>query len=197
MTTRTDMPEPPTAGGHAIRLSTSTLVIGGQRSGKSRFAEGLVVQSGLAPVYFALNAAAATEMAERIERHRARRGAAWTTVEEPLELAAAIGAEARAGRAVLVDCLTLWLSNVLEAGRDADAEGTRLAAAVAEAAGPVAIVSNEVGSGVIPDNALARAYADALGTLNQRIAAAVPSVVFVVAGLPTILKSPLKSRPER
>jgi adenosylcobinamide kinase/adenosylcobinamide-phosphate guanylyltransferase len=132
-------------------------------------------------------------MAARIERHRNRR-VGWQTVEEPLELASAMVAASRGGTAVLVDCLTLWLSNLLEAGRDPDCEARDLVAALAQAEGPVVIVSNEVGSGIIPENALARRYADALGTLNQRTAAAVDQVVLVAAGIPVVLKP--RRRPE-
>ncbi len=120
--------------------------------------------------------------------HRARRDGRWRTVEEPLDLAGALTREAVAGHAVLVECLTLWLSNLMGAGRDIDGETGRLLEALAGAGGPVVIVSNEVGSGIVPDNALARRYADALGALNQRVAAAVDRVVLVAAGQPLLLK---------
>jgi adenosylcobinamide kinase/adenosylcobinamide-phosphate guanylyltransferase len=146
----------------------------------------------LAPVYLATGVAGDAEMAARIAAHRVRRGPQWRTVEEPLELSSRLADEATAGNAVLVDCLTLWLANLMEARRDVDAETERLVAVLAEATGAVAVVSNEVGGGVVPDNALARRFADAQGVLNQRIAAAVDEVVMVAAGLPLVLKSPQK-----
>jgi adenosylcobinamide kinase/adenosylcobinamide-phosphate guanylyltransferase len=166
----------------------TVLVVGGQRSGKSRHAESLVTASGRKPVYLATATAGDSEMAGRIAIHRARRGEGWRTIEEPLDLAAAIACEARPENAVLVECLTVWLSNVMEAGRKPDDEAAKLIDALARAAGPVVLVSNEVGSGIVPANALARAYADALGTLNQRVAAAADGVVLVAAGLPLVLK---------
>jgi adenosylcobinamide kinase/adenosylcobinamide-phosphate guanylyltransferase len=165
------------------------LILGGQRSGKSRYAEALVTASGLAPVYIATAAAGDDEMRERIAMHRARRGAAWRTVEEPLELADALMRESGPGFHVLVDCLTLWLSNLMGAERDIDGEGDALVAALARITGPVVLVSNEVGLGIVPDNALARRYADELGILNQRLAAAADRVVLVAAGLPLVLKA--------
>jgi adenosylcobinamide kinase/adenosylcobinamide-phosphate guanylyltransferase len=167
------------------------LVVGGQRSGKSRFAEGIVMRSGLRPVYIATGGAGDAEMAERIALHRKRRGPDWTTVEEPLDLAAALGSAGGEGAAVLVDCLTLWLSNLISAGRDIDRETDRLLAALDRTNAPVVLVSNEVGSGIIPVNALARRYADALGTLNQRVAASVDRVVLMAAGHPILLKPSL------
>ena len=121
-------------------------------------------------------------MADRIAAHRLRRGDEWTTIEEPLQLAAAIERAAGEGTAILVDCLSLWLSNLIEAGRQVDEESAALCGALASVAVPVVIVSNEVGSGIIPANALARRYADALGTLNQSVAASVGRVVFMAAG---------------
>jgi len=164
------------------------LVLGGQRSGKSRYAERLVAESGLLPVYVAAARPQDAEMAARIGLHRERRGPAWLTVEEPLDLAGTIDRLARDGRGVLVECLTLWLANLMEAGVDPSDAATELLAALDRAAGPVVLVSNEVGSGVIPANALARRYADALGTLNQRVASAVAQVVLVAAGIPVLIK---------
>ncbi len=164
------------------------LVLGGQRSGKSRFAEELVAGSRKPRVYVATAARRDGEMAERIAAHRIRRGAEWTTIEEPLELPAILGQLAGEGTAVLVDCLTLWLSNLFEAKRDIGKEADALLAALSARSAPVVLVSGEVGLGVIPDNALARAYADALGTLNQRVAAAVGRVVFMAAGQPVLVK---------
>jgi adenosylcobinamide kinase/adenosylcobinamide-phosphate guanylyltransferase len=168
-------------------LSPSTLVLGGARSGKSRYAEALIASRG-AGLYLASAEAGDAEMAERIRQHRARRGAAWETLEEPLELAAALIREARPDRPILVDCLTLWLSNLLLAGRDLEAETRQLVGSLAALRGPVVLVSNEVGLGIVPDNALARRFRDAAGRLNQEVAAACERVVLVAAGLPLILK---------
>jgi adenosylcobinamide kinase/adenosylcobinamide-phosphate guanylyltransferase len=125
-------------------------------------------------------------MAARIAAHQARRGALWSTQEVPLELA---GALAAADRPALVDCLTLWVANLMHAGRDVTAEGERLVEALAAHRAAVALVANEVGLGIVPDNALAREFRDQAGRLNQRIAAAADSVVFIAAGLPLALKN--------
>ena len=169
-------------------MAIKVLVVGGQRSGKSRHAERLVAESGLTPVYLAIATAGDGEMAERIDTHRNRRGNGWRTIEEPLDIAAVIAREAKAGSVVLVECLTLWLSNLMGAGRDIDIASDGLIAALEQAAGPVVLVSNEVGAGIMPDNALARRYADALGILNQRVAATATQVVLVAAGQPLTLK---------
>ena len=166
------------------------LVLGGTKSGKSTYAERRVEETGLRAVYFATGSANDGEMAARIAAHRARRGSDWTTIEEPLELPGRLAAEAGVGRAVLVDCLTLWLANLMAAERDIAVESGRLVAAIRNADGPVVLVSNEVGGGVVPDNALARRFADAQGVLNQQVAAAVEEVVLIAAGLPLVLKSP-------
>lgn len=166
------------------------LVLGGQRSGKSRYAEALVTASGLAPVYLATATAGDDEMTARIATHRERRGAAWRTVEEALDLPAALLRESGPGFHVLADCLTVWLSNLMGAGRDIDAAGDALVAALARVTGPVVLVSNEVGLGIVPDNALARRFRDEAERLNQAVAAAAQSVVFLAAGLPLALKSP-------
>jgi len=169
-----------------------TLVLGGARSGKSAWAEALIEpgpgRRWAAATYIATAEAGDAEMATRIARHRARRGAAWRTVEEPLELAGALAGSADAARPVLVDCLTLWLSNLLGAGRDVEDETRGLVAALAAAAGPVVLVANEVGLGIVPDNAAARAFRDHAGRLNQAVAAVAGRVVFVAAGLPLTLK---------
>jgi adenosylcobinamide kinase/adenosylcobinamide-phosphate guanylyltransferase len=170
----------------------TALVLGGARSGKSRFAERLTLLAGQSPLYIATAEARDSEMSDRIAQHRARRGDGWTTLEAPLDLVGALASAA--GRAVLVDCLTLWLSNLLEAGRDIEAEGERLAHCLAEASVPIVLVSNEVGSGIVPMNALARRFADEQGRLNQRIASAVQQVFLVAAGLPVRLKP--RSDPE-
>ncbi len=172
----------------ALDLPRSTLVLGGARSGKSAHAEALAAASGLEPVYLATGAAGDAEMAERIARHRARRGSSWTTIEEPLDLTGTLHDACAPSRAVVVDCLTLWLANLLGAERDAGAESERLIALLPCLAGRLFFVSNEVGLGIVPDNALARAFRDAQGRLNQAVAGAVETVVFVAAGLPIVLK---------
>jgi adenosylcobinamide kinase/adenosylcobinamide-phosphate guanylyltransferase len=165
------------------------LVLGGQRSGKSRYAEQLVTGSGAPCVYIATAAAGDEEMAGRIAAHQSRRGSGWRTVEEPLELADAIAHEAGEGFHLLVDCLTIWVSNLMAAGRDVEPAAAQLVAALGAARGDVVLVSGEVGLGIIPDNALARRYADALGLVNQRVAEVADRVVLVAAGLPLVLKS--------
>ncbi|MBN8971610.1 MAG: bifunctional adenosylcobinamide kinase/adenosylcobinamide-phosphate guanylyltransferase [Rhizobiales bacterium] len=166
----------------------STLVLGGARSGKSRFAEQLACESGLARVYLATATAGDDEMRARIAHHRAQRGDGWRTVEEPLALVDALTREAGEGRVVLVDCLTLWLSNLMHAARDAEAETKALAEWLRDMRHPVLLVSNEVGLGLVPETPLGRDFRDAQGRLNQAIAAAVPNVAFVAAGLPLWLK---------
>ncbi len=170
-------------------LAPVTLVLGGARSGKSRHAEALVASQPGACVYLATAQAGDAEMTARIAAHRARRGERWTTVEEPLDLAVALGRACGPDRAVLVDCLTLWLSNLLGARRPVAAECEGLLAALPGLAGPVVFVSNEVGQGVVPDNALARAFVDHAGRLHQDLAAVAQRVVFMTAGLPLALKS--------
>ena len=127
-------------------------------------------------------------MAQRIRTHQERRGAGWLTVEEPVNLLAALQAHARPGRGVLVDCLTLWLSNILMAQADVEAETALLTAGLVTLTGPVVLVSSEVGLGIVPDNALARQFRDHAGRLNQLVAARCQRVVFVAAGLPMLLK---------
>ena len=168
-------------------LPPVTLVLGGARSGKSRYAEGLV--EFLAPrIYLATAEAGDAEMAARIEEHKKRRGPGWETVEEPLDIAAALKAQSGRQKPVLVDCLTLWMSNLMAAGRDAEDEVEALADCLGGLPGPVVLVSNEVGMGIVPDNALARAYMDNAGRMNQAMAAAAQRVVLVTAGLPQVLK---------
>jgi len=166
-----------------------TLVLGGARSGKSLYAEQLLDKHA-EKIYLATAEAGDAEMAARIEAHQRRRGDGWRTVEEPLGLAAALAGYSRPGVPVLVDCLTLWLSNIMAAGRDVEGDIGALAEALRTLAGPVVLVSNEVGLGIVPDNALARAYMDNAGRLNQAIAAAADRVVVMHAGLAQVLKEP-------
>jgi adenosylcobinamide kinase/adenosylcobinamide-phosphate guanylyltransferase len=169
-------------------LPARTLVLGGARSGKSRYAEGLITAGPPPWIYLATAQPLDEEMAARIAEHRARRRAGWTIVEVPLELASAIAANAGSGTPLLVDCLTLWLSNVMLAGCDVERACRQLTGALNDAAGPIVLVSNEVGLGVVPDNALARAFRDAQGRLNQDVAALADRVVLMAAGLPLTLK---------
>lgn len=160
-------------------LPRTTLVLGGARSGKSRHAETLL--STLPPPwrYIATAQALDAEMRARIATHRARRGAGWETVEAPLDLPAALAAPVPA----LVDCLTLWLTNLILGGHDPDRATEALEAALAGRAAPTVLVANEVGLGIVPENALARRFRDAAGLLNQRMAACADRVDFMVAGL--------------
>jgi len=174
-------------------LPPVTLVLGGARSGKSRHAESLIgaaIDAGACEgaTYLATAEPGDAEMAARIEEHRRRRGDRWRTVEEPLDLVGALAAQAGPARPVLVDCLTLWLSNVMHAGNDPVAGTAVLAARLQDVAGPVVLVSNEVGLGIVPDNALAREFRDHAGRLNQAVAEVADRVVFVAAGLPMSLK---------
>ncbi len=157
-----------------------TLILGGARSGKSLAAERLITAAPPPWHYLATAEAYDEEMRARIAAHRARRGAGWITEETPLAIAAAL---ARAPGPVLLDCLTLWLSNLLLGGHDIDAETDALEAALAGRPAPVVLVANEVGLGIVPDNALARRFRDAAGRLHQRLAARADRVIFMVAGL--------------
>ena len=174
-----------------VPLVPVTLILGGARSGKSAYAETLVSSRGPG-LYIATAQAGDAEMTERIRRHRERRSNRWLTVEEPLDLAGALRRHDRTGRPMLVDCLTLWLSNLLGAGRDPEAETAGLVTALTGLAAPVVFVSNEVGCGIVPDNALARAFVDAAGRLHQAVAAAADRVHLVVAGILVSVKGPVQ-----
>jgi adenosylcobinamide kinase / adenosylcobinamide-phosphate guanylyltransferase len=163
-----------------------TLVLGGARSGKSRYAESLVTALPAPWIYVATAEARDAEMAERIATHQARRGAGWRTLETPRDVVGALTAHGTTP--LLVDCLTLWLANALLASADVDAEIERLEAALEQASAPLVLVANEVGFGIVPDNALGRRFRDLQGLLNQRIAARADRVVLVVAGLPLTIK---------
>lgn len=164
-------------------------ILGGTRSGKSAFAQRRAAASGLSVIYLATAQAGDAEMAERIARHRAERPGAWALVEEPLALAAALRAHAAPNRCLLVDCLTLWLSNLLATGDDALAAETQaLLTALSALPGHLLLVSNEVGQGIVPANPLARRFRDEAGRLHQAVAQRCDRVSFVIAGLPLTLK---------
>lgn len=180
---------------------TRTLILGGARSGKSAYAEGLAAASGHEVVYVATARAGDGEMALRIAHHRKQRPAIWTTVEEPLALGDMLSQWSTPGRLLLVDCLTLWLSNLLfseaqdfpEVGRIVppacfQQQRERFLQALEGVAGDVVLVSNEVGMGVVPFGAVTRWFADEAGRLNQAVAARCERAVLVAAGLPLVLK---------
>jgi adenosylcobinamide kinase / adenosylcobinamide-phosphate guanylyltransferase len=173
-----------------MALPNHTLVLGGAASGKSAFAERLVIGTGLLPVYVATAQAFDAEMAAKIARHRDARGQGWRTLEEPRDVARALSG-VTGGEAVLIDCATLWLTNVILAEGDLQAEETAFMTALDACAAPVVIVSNETGQGIVPDDALARRFRNAQGALNQRLAARADLVVVVMAGLPLVLKGTL------
>ncbi|MGC4027201.1 MAG: bifunctional adenosylcobinamide kinase/adenosylcobinamide-phosphate guanylyltransferase [Mesorhizobium sp.] len=164
-----------------------TFILGGARSGKSAHAEKLIEQLSGPWFYIATAQAFDDEMRERIHLHRERRGAPWQTVEAPLDLCAALDAIPD-GVPVLVDCLTLWLSNQMLADADLAAECAALTEKLSLPRGPWFVVSNEVGLGIVPDNALARRFRDEAGRLNQSVAAVANRVLFMVAGLPMQVK---------
>ena len=182
--------------GQALVRARSVLVIGGARSGKSAYAQRLAEAHALERLYLATAAAGDAEMAARIARHQADRGAGWTVLEEPLELAKALALQARPGRVVLVDCLTLWLSNLLMAGRDLVSEIAGLTRTIEGLKGPAILVSNEVGMGIVPEHKLGREFRDWQGRANQEAARACDAAILVAAGLPVQLKParPLRLR---
>ena len=175
-----------------------TLVLGGARSGKSSFAEQLALERFASPLYLATAEDTDPEMAERIAGHRARRGARWQCVEEPLDLAGALLRGAPTCDGVVVECLTTWVANVLVKEGEPAFAGRRgaLLAALIESARPVVLVSNEVGLGVVPEHALGRAFRDLAGWLNQDIARLSQEVAFLVAGLPMWLKKMTEEMPK-
>jgi adenosylcobinamide kinase/adenosylcobinamide-phosphate guanylyltransferase len=166
-----------------------TLVLGGARSGKSAFAETMAEGTGLRLIYLATGRAFDAEMKGRIDLHRkAREGRGWSTLEEPLDLAGALVANANSGSVVLVDCLTLWLTNLMMAERKIASEFAMLADALSTARWPIIFVSNEVGLGIVPNTAMGRAFRDHAGRLHQKIAGLADCVYFVAAGLPLKMK---------
>ena len=179
---------------------TCELILGGARSGTSREADRRAVETGLAVTVIATAEALDEEMAARIRRHQADRPAGWRTVEAPVALAAALRAEAAAQRCVIVDCLTLWVANLLAGadrlppGAGADElplfrrEREALLATLPTLPGRIVLVANEVGLGLVPETPLGRLFRDEAGRLNQAVAALCPRVVLVAAGLPLVLK---------
>ncbi len=168
--------------------SGATFVLGGARSGKSRFAEQLVAASELERHYVATGRAWDDEMRARIDKHKADRGDLWHTHEEPLDLVGCLRAIDGEGRGILVDCLTLWVTNLMMAGRDMGTEFASLAAYLPTARARLVIVSNEVGLGIVPENRMARDFRDHAGRLHQMIAAEAAEVYFIAAGLPLKMK---------
>ena len=175
-------------------LPDLTLVIGGARSGKSRLAERLVTASGRPRLYLATAQAFDDEMRDRIARHRLDRGEDWDTVEAPLSMGAILR-DCKPEFTVLVDCATLWLTNHMLAESDLAAEVEGLLQDLAACPAPVVVVTNEVGMGIVPENALARAFRDHQGRLNQRLAEQAELVVGVMAGLPFVLKGRMPALP--
>jgi adenosylcobinamide kinase/adenosylcobinamide-phosphate guanylyltransferase len=169
-------------------IAHSLFVLGGARSGKSRYAQARAEKTALRRLFIATAQVFDQEMEGRIARHRAERGESWETIEAPIELAGVIHARARADTIILIDCLTLWTSNLMLAEHDVAAATETLIEAVASARGPIILVSNEVGLGIVPDNALARRFRDEAGIVNQQVAAAVDEVQFLVSGLPISMK---------
>ncbi len=170
------------------------LILGGARSGKSRQAEQLALASGRDVFYIATAQAHDDEMRKRIERHRGERPVHWQTVEEPLQLAATILAQQAPDRCLLIDCLTLWVTNQLLDDANMQAEREALCAALENARGEVILVSNETGMGVVPMGELSRRFSDEAGWLNQSVAALADQVVLMVAGIPMVIKGPVLER---
>ncbi|ACB97152.1 bifunctional adenosylcobinamide kinase/adenosylcobinamide-phosphate guanylyltransferase [Beijerinckia indica] len=166
----------------------SLFILGGARSGKSFYAQRLAETSGLRPVMIATAEAHDAEMAERIARHKSERGPLWGLVETPLALCETLEQNAHPASILLVDCATLWLSNLFFHEAEIDTAVANLTATILKLSGPLIIVSNEVGQGIVPDNALARKFRDAQGRLNQALAQVCEGVVLVSAGLPLTLK---------
>lgn len=163
-------------------------VLGGARSGKTRHALILAESAGLAPAYVATATAFDNEMQARIDAHKAERDSRWVTIEAPLALPGTIRTHAATDRVLLVDCLTLWLNNLMFGEEDVAQATDALCAALQEAGGPVILVSNEIGLGLVPETPLGRRFRDAQGRLNQRVAEVADRVTFVAAGLPLQLK---------
>jgi adenosylcobinamide kinase / adenosylcobinamide-phosphate guanylyltransferase len=167
-----------------------TLVLGGARSGKSQYAEGLSRRHKGHPTYIATAEITDDEMRERIARHREDRGDRWCTLEVPLDLIGALRRADSPKSFTLIECLSVWVNNLIYHGKDVDGEVEHFRMSLAGSKGHVVIVSNEVGLGIVPDNALARRFRDEAGRANQAIADMADEVVFIAAGLPVVLKRP-------
>lgn len=174
-------------------LAPITFVLGGARSGKSAFAETLA-NTADQPVYLATASADDNEMTERIRQHRVRRGPHWQTIEEPLDLTGTIAQHSAPANCILIDCLTLWLANLMQADRDIARASDCLLSGLRKAPGAVILVSNEVGLGIVPDNRLARDFRDHAGRLHQSVAGIAQRAYFIVAGLPITLKDTIGER---
>lgn len=170
-------------------MTRHVLVLGGARSGKTAFAEQLAIRSGHKPAYLATAEALDAEMRDRVASHKAGRAARFTTIEEPLALPDAVLKAAVEHDVILVDCLTLWITNLLVANDDVAMAVSELGATLVQLkTSKVVLVSNEVGLGIVPDNAMARTFRDLAGAAHQRLAEICDDVYFVVAGLPMTLK---------
>lgn len=173
-----------------LNLPKLTLVTGGAASGKSKYSEGLIGACGLSKIYLATAQIWDVEMAQKVKDHQKMREGNWKTVETGLDLAAAIGAQTDA-HAVLIDCLTMWITAKMMAEESATGAAENVLRAILARAGPTVVVTNEVGQGVVPDTPMGRAFRNEQGRLNQRFAAQAQSVVAVMSGLPLALKGPL------
>ncbi|MEL6665308.1 MAG: bifunctional adenosylcobinamide kinase/adenosylcobinamide-phosphate guanylyltransferase [Pseudomonadota bacterium] len=169
-------------------MARTQLILGGARSGKSRRALELARKTSRRPVFIATAEAWDDEMAERIARHKTERGDEWSNIEAPLSLIQALEDASEMGDLCVIDCLTLWLSNLMHNDRDIDAESKRLCESISSLTIPVILVSNEVGLGLVPETPLGRAFRDAQGRLNQDVANVCDRVEFIAAGLPILLK---------
>jgi adenosylcobinamide kinase / adenosylcobinamide-phosphate guanylyltransferase len=171
-----------------MNRSRIILVLGGARSGKSAFAEQLIDQTLLHKIYIATCEPFDGDMNTRISLHKSRRGANWTLVEEPIDLMRSLTENAHQTRAILVDCLTLWLTNLMMGDKDIAHYTRELTGCLQAVQGTIILVSNEVGQGIVPDNKMARDFRDYAGVLHQKIAAIADEVYFITAGLPHTLK---------
>ena len=173
-----------------IKAPGISLILGGARSGKSQFAEKLVLESGLRKIYLATSEALDAEMEQRIAHHQQRRGDDWELIEEPVDLANVLQRSATDETCILVDCLTLWVTNLMMADSDVSAAGRNLVETLTDLPKPrsIVLVSNEVGQGIVPAEKMAREFRDHAGRLHQAIAEIADNVWFVTAGLPQKLK---------
>ncbi len=169
-------------------LTRTTLILGGARSGKSLFAEN-ILKNYEQKTYLATAVARDSEMKKRVEKHRARRGPSWQTIEESIDITNVISTHGEKGVPLLLDCLTLWAMNLLSAGLDHHQEVKRLSDTLERIPGPVVMVSNEIGLGVIPETKLSRLFVDLQGDINQAVAEVSDRVIFVAAGLPIVMKN--------